>query len=239
MSRAGLVFAATSALLGGCWHSSPGSPTAAGDPSATKLGAVTILCTDRDSAEIVAHADLVLRGPTPGTMTSSKFGFATFDRLQPGTYDLVATFADQPVEIDAVTVRANQTNYLDVTFTLGQPDPIKQRWGDGRLAPVEKFHPRGMATTVSRIEGTVSDVTTHARVVGASITAQRGTAPDVLQAVTDDQGRFRFDDVLPGSYTLSAYYTISGRGQIEVRRSGIQLDGGEGARVPLAIEIAR
>ncbi len=238
MSRAALVSVAAWALASGCWHASDSS-TAADRPPASRFGAVTILCTDRDSAEIVAHADLVLRGPTPATMTSSKYGFATFDHLQPGTYDLVATFADQPVEIDAVAVRANQTSYLDVTFTLGQPDPVKHRWGDGGLAPVERFRPRGMAPTVSRIEGTVSDVTTHARVSGASITAQRGTAPDVLQAVTDDQGRFRFDDVLPGSYTLSADYSISGRGQIQVRRSGIEIAAGEGARVPLAIEIAR
>jgi hypothetical protein len=38
---------------------------------------------------------------------------------------------------------------------------------------------------------------------------------------------------------VSAYYSISGRGQIEVRRSGIQVAAAEAVVVPLWIELAK
>jgi hypothetical protein len=40
-------------------------------------------------------------------------------------------------------------------------------------------------------------------------------------------------------YSISAFYTVSGRGQIEVRRSGIELAGAEAVVVPLFIEMQR
>jgi uncharacterized surface anchored protein len=233
--HAGLVFAAVGVAVTGCWAGN--GDTA--HPHDT-LGAITVLARDHDSGEIVAQADLALRGPQPRTLTTSKYGFATFDKLPPGTYDLVATFATQPYEIDGVIVRANQTDYLDVEFTLGRADPIKTKWGDAHEADIERFHPKDMNPTVARIEGTVSDATTHARVAGAVITAQRGTdQANVLQAVSDDQGRYQFEAVTPGTYIVSATYSVGGRGQIEVRRSDIELAGGESVRVPLAVEIAR
>ena len=39
--------------------------------------------------------------------------------------------------------------------------------------------------------------------------------------------------------TVSAYYTIGGRGEIEVRRSAIDVHGGDGVIVPLWLELAK
>ncbi len=60
-----------------------------------------------------------------------------------------------------------------------------------------------------------------------------------LPAVTDDEGRYRFDDVEPGTYVVSAYYSIGGRAQFEIRRSDIAVAGGEAVIVPIWIEVAK
>jgi hypothetical protein len=47
---------------------------------------------------------------------------------------------------------------------------------------------------------------------------------------------YRFDPVPPGVYVVSAYYSVGNRGQIEVRRSDIEVDAAQGVRVPLWVE---
>jgi hypothetical protein len=180
----------------------------------------------------------VLRGPSRRKLASSKYGFATFKDLPPGSYDLIATYAAQPVEIDRIDVHANQTTYLDVAFTLGRADPVKLEFGATVRGAVDHYRPKDMNPTVSRIEGAVTDSISHARVAGAVITAVDPRRPTAaLQTVTDDQGRYHFDDVAPATYVLSADYSLTGRGQIEVRRSDITVGAGEAAIVPLTVEI--
>jgi protocatechuate 3,4-dioxygenase beta subunit len=58
-----------------------------------------------------------------------------------------------------------------------------------------------------------------------------------LQTVTNEHGRYRFDAVEPGTYVVSAYYNISGRGQIEVRRAGIEVERAQGVIVPIWLEL--
>ena len=88
------------------------------------------------------------------------------------------------------------------------------------------------------IEGTVSDAGTRERVPGAVVSAiARGTT-NTLQEFADERGRFWFRDLAPGTYTLSAYYSMSGHGQIEVQRNGIEVTGGQAVVVPLWIELA-
>ena len=43
----------------------------------------------------------------------------------------------------------------------------------------------------------------------------------------------------PGTYVISAYYSVGGHGEIEVRRSDVAVAGGEAVVVPLWIESAR
>jgi hypothetical protein len=57
--------------------------------------------------------------------------------------------------------------------------------------------------------------------------------------VSDGFGRYRFEAMMPGTYSISAYYSVSGRAQIEVRRSGIEVGGAEAVVVPLWIEMQR
>ena len=83
----------------------------------------------------------------------------------------------------------------------------------------------------------MNDTSTKERVPGAVVTAVT-LAGQTEQTVSDDDGRYRFD-LAPGTYAVSAYYSIGGRGQIEVRRSGIAVAGAEAVSVPLWIELVR
>jgi len=107
------------------------------------------------------------------------------------------------------------------------------------LTAIDRYSPKDLAATVTRIEGTVNDAATHERIVGAVVTAV-GPGTDAgaqtLQTVSDDQGRYRFDVVPPGVYVVSTYYSVGGHAQIEVRRSDIDTLGGQVVVVPLWIE---
>jgi hypothetical protein len=207
---------------------------------APKDGSIAGVARDHDSGEVIAHAGLSVRAS--GEMAARKAssdaqGAFAFDHLPPGRYDLSASFAGQPVSVDNIAVTAGRTAVVDVTFTLGRPDPITVDFGNPKEGAIDRYHPKNHAQATGVIEGTVSDAGSRERVAGAVITASRGHDTDALQGVTDDQGRFKFDDVVPGTYVVSAYYSIAGHGQIEQRRSDIAVAGGEGVIVPLFIEL--
>ena len=125
---------------------------------------------------------------------------------------------------------------VDLTFTLGRPEPIRFDFGSVRESKIDHYRPHGAAPGVAIIEGTVNDTQTRQRVAGAVVTAEIGD--DAQQTVSDDFGRYRFE-VAPGTYVVSAYYSVGGRGQIEVRRSHIEAAGAEAVVVPLWIEMTR
>ena len=117
------------------------------------------------------------------------------------------------------------------TAIAGLPDPVNATQG-----AITTYKPKREITV---IEGAVSELTTRERVSGAVVTAVGGPRADVLQTVTDNQGRYRFDAVDPGIYVVSAYYNIGGRGQIEVRRSGIEVEPAHGVIVPIWVELSK
>jgi uncharacterized surface anchored protein len=205
-------------------------------------GSITGLARDHDSGDPVAHAEIRLRvagDVRARSTTSNAQGTFAFDHLPPGRYDLSASFAGQPVAVDNIDVTAGKTAVVDVTFTLGKPDPVMVDFGNPKEGAIDRYRPKQHAATTGLIEGTVTDSGSRERVAGAVVTASRGPNTDALTAVTDDQGRYRIDPVEPGTYSVSAYYSIGGRGQIEVRRMDITVAGGEGVIVPLWIESAR
>ena len=211
---------------------------AAQHPHATK-GAIAGLARDHDSGDAIAKAEIRLRAQ--GDMTakltrSGADGSFTIADLAPGQYSLTASFAGQPVGIENIEVHAGEPTIVDITFTLGRPDPVRIDFGDPKPAEIGRYKPPHHADS-SLIEGTVNDSRTHERVAGAVVTAVNAGA--TLQVVSDDQGRYRFDPVTPGTYSVSAYYSISGHGQWEVRRSDIHVAAAEGVVVPLWVEIAK
>lgn len=197
-------------------------------------GAIAGLVRDQNSGQPIATAELQLS--TGAHATSARDGVYTFDHVAPGRYTLVGHYAGQPVTVENIVVDAGEATYVDVTFTLGDPKPIVVDLDAAKLDQIRRYHPPDASTL---IEGTVNQVGTRERVAGAVVTAVGGPRKDVLQTVTDDQGRYRFEQVEPGTYAISAYYSIGGRGQIEVRRSDIEVAATEAVVVPLWVEVAK
>jgi hypothetical protein len=205
-----------------------------------KGGSIAGVARDHDSGDPVAHAQLTVRMQgemRPFSLSSNARGAFSFDHLPPGRYDLSASFAGQPITVDNIDVTRGNTSVVDVTFTLGRPDPITVDFGNPKEGEIDRYHPAHHTAATGIIEGTINDSGNHERVAGAVVTAVG--ASGTLQAVSDDQGRYRFDDVHPGTYVVSAYYSVAGHGQIEVRRSDIPVAGGEGVIVPLWVELTR
>ncbi|HEY1558778.1 MAG TPA: carboxypeptidase-like regulatory domain-containing protein [Kofleriaceae bacterium] len=219
---------------------------AAQHPRPTR-GSIGGLARDQDSGDPVAKAQIHLRAD--GELTASHAvvtaadGSYAIPRLAPGNYTLTASFAGQPIDIDHIAVHAGDTTVVDVTFTLGRPEPLHVDFGDPKDGEIARFRSSHVAARAAIIEGSVTDSATRAPVPGAAVTAtsEGGGAgsPVTLETVTDDLGHYRFEAVVPGAYTVSAYYSIGGRGQIEIRRSDIEVDGGGGVIVPLWVELEK
>ncbi|HLL25356.1 MAG TPA: carboxypeptidase-like regulatory domain-containing protein [Kofleriaceae bacterium] len=224
-------------LLAACGAaSSPATPR----PS---TGGIAGLVRDHDSGAPVATAEIRVRAMgqfQPVSTQSSDHGAFDIQKLRPGRYTLSALFAGQPIEVSNIEVRAGEMTMVDVTFTLGRPEPIQYDHAK-KGEEIERYRPKALAAEgLSRIEGTVNDTMTRQRVPGAVVTAMQGNdVASTQQTVSDDEGRYHFERVAPGSYAVSAYYSIGGRAQIEVRRSGIDVAGAEAVIVPLWIEMQR
>lgn len=207
-------------------------------------GTIAGLARDHDSGDPVSKAEITVRaqGDTKAQRTTSNdHGIYDLGRLRPGRYQLTAMFATQPIDVVNIDVRAGETTYVDIVFTLGRPVPMRINFGDTSGA-IARYRPTNLGDSVGLIEGTVNDTSTRERVPGAVVTAvTRDHNHDELteQTVTDDHGRFRFEGIAPGTYSVSAYYSVSGHGQIEVRRSLIDVAGAEAVIVPLWVELTR
>jgi hypothetical protein len=101
---------------------------------------------------------------------------------------------------------------------------------------IDRYRINGMSQEVAFIEGATIDVSSRAAIGGVIVTAWIPGHLDVLQTVSDETGYYRFDDLKPGVYSISAYYSVSHRGQIEIRRSNITVEGGEISIVPLLVD---
>ena len=203
-------------------------------------GMISGIARDHDSGEPIAKAEIRVRAigeMVPISATSLPDGAFLVDHLAPGRYSLSASFAGQPIDVENISVRAGETAYVDLVFTLGQPDPVTVDFGDPKEGAIDRYRPRKIAPDAALIEGTVNDQGSRDRIAGAVVTAYRSTDRETLQTVTDDAGRYRFVTA-PGTYAVSAYYSIGGRGQIEVRRSDIRVGAAEAVIVPLWIEVA-
>jgi hypothetical protein len=232
--RVAILLLCLSACAGGVAHGTKASRT---------TGGIAGLARDHDSGDPVAKAEIRLRATDemkPLETVTSDRGLFDIQKLRPGRYTLSALFAGQPVEVSNIEVRAGEITTVDVTFTLGRPEPLQY---DHTLkgAEIDRYRPKSLsASSAGLIEGTVNDMQTNKRVSGAVVFAVNGSdTASAQQTISDDFGRYRFDSMVPGTYEISTYYSVSNRGRIEVRRSGIEVSRSEAVVVPLWIEMQR
>ena len=203
-------------------------------------GAITGLARDGDSAEPLGAADIRIQGPNGIELrgVSGRDGMYTVDPVKPGRYTVVGTYAGQTVTTTNVQVDAGEATYVDIQFTPSRPAPYTIDYTDPELSQIRKYVTKDNRTL---IEGTVSDSKSRNRIPGAVVTmfGPAGPTADTLQTVTGDDGRYTFDPVTPGVYVVSAYYSVAGHGQIEVRRGDIHVEAGNDIDVPLFIEATR
>jgi hypothetical protein len=203
-------------------------------------GTIAGLARDRESGDPVASAEVHVRREGEMAARADKTaanGAYAVEHLAPGRYTLTAEFAGQPIDVERIDVRAGAIAVVDLAFTLGQPDPIHADFGDPKDGAIARYRSPRQSPDHAVIEGTMVDAATRGPVAGASVTATSSTG--TLLTVTDAHGRYRFDAISPGTYTISAYYTLGGRGDLEIRRSAIDVRGGDGVIVPLWVELER
>lgn len=240
MMAAVKVIAVCIAVLVACGGKSGSEGTTAANRVKLKA-AVLGLARDSHTGEPVSMAEIELKGPEARKTSTNKYGLYTIDGLSAGEYTLKAVFAGQPIEVTKIPVRDGEAVYVDLMFTLGDPQPIHVVFGD-HSAEITRYRPKNIQPSAALIEGTVSDVSTRERVVGAVVTAATLDPANQLrteQTISDDHGRYRFENLTPGVYTVSAYYSIGGRAQVEVQRNKIEIHAEEAVIVPLLIELAK
>lgn len=166
-------------------------------------------------------------------------GEYTIAELAPGTYDMVVVLSGTTMQLTDIPVAAGRTTAFDVPVDVGAVEVPPAAYGALESSDIRTYTPRDLARSPrGRLEGTVTDTVSRERVVGAVVVATSDALPDVLTGVSDDRGRYRFDDLPPGDYTLSAFYQVARRGQIEVRRSGVAVPAETAVIVPLFVEVS-
>ncbi|MCA9677380.1 MAG: carboxypeptidase regulatory-like domain-containing protein [Myxococcales bacterium] len=217
----------------GC-HPSPRGPAA---PTTGSIGGLVVdhVTGEAVRATLTAHDQqsfVVASAHTAGD------GAYRIDGLAPGTYDMVVELPGTSVQLVGIPVTAGHVTAFDIPVDSADvelpPQPYERVASDQilRFTPPDADPRRGV------LEGTINDIVTRERVGAAVVTATSPVLTEALTGVSDDAGRFRFDDLPPGTYMLSAFYQVARRGQIEVRRTEIVVDGGTQVVVPLFVELS-
>jgi hypothetical protein len=200
---------------------------ATGDP----LEAARIIA-QRDfdpSAEQFAWSDV-----PDGTTSTAADGNYTLPLLG-GMYRIAVEYGERRVELTYVGIEGGHTRGLDVAIDLTAREPVVvdvRQTGQRGTLRFRQSRPSSRGT----IEGTVTDLATSERVVGAVVVSTSPAVSRVLHTTSDDAGRFALDELRPGTYTLSVYYRVVGRGNIEVRRSNIAVAAAETTVVELVLD---
>jgi len=201
-------------------------------------GAVAGLVRDASTGAGVPGTRIVLRRPgslEPVHSDTNGDGAYMIVDLPAGHYQVTAYLRE--AAIGAREVDVNPGHLTGVDFAVGALSERAARALDGLSdVPLWRYRPADADPTRGAIEGTVGDVQRRDRVDGAVVTAVRDGDPTAVQAITDDTGRYRLDGLAPGIYVVSAYYAVLRRGQIEVRRNRVEVQGGDVVVVPLWLD---
>jgi hypothetical protein len=186
------------------------------------------------TATLTAHDQDSFVVDTAHTAADGSYAIAD---LAPGVYDMVVVLKGTTLQLTDIPVRAGHVTAFDVPVDIGAVEVPPVAYAQIEGDALKTYQPPGLDPEKSRLEGTVTDSVSRERVAGAVVVATSPDLSEVLTVVSDDRGRFRFPDGPPATYTLSAFYQVARRGQIEVRRSGVEAPPGTAVIVPIFIEV--
>jgi EmrB/QacA subfamily drug resistance transporter len=167
----------------------------------------------RQNGEAIDAAAITLtdvRGDVVGAVMSGPDGGYVLADLYPGDYTLTATAEGTRPAARSVTVQGVGTHQVDVVLL-----------SNGTLA------------------GTVRAASTGLPVRDASVTVVDGYGNVVATAITGDDGRYEFNDLLPAAYTLTAsgYAPVATRVDLAGDRTERDVTLGQAAGVGLPVPV--
>ena len=234
LSRSLLVAAATLASLPGC-----GAAAGQFQPAATRDGMLAGMIRTADTGAPVDDAIVVLRRQgelAPVQERTTGTGAYMIARLAPGRYQVKVYRDERTVGDEDVAIVAGRVTGLDLAIGPRLPEPDRRSLDVASGTPLWRYRPTDGDAASGAIEGTVSEDAARLRLGGAVVTVADREGRLVADGVTDDEGRYRFDRVPPGVYVVSAYYTLIGRAQFEIRRGEVVVEPGVVVVVPLVLE---
>lgn len=199
-------------------------------------GAVAGLVRNASTGLGVEGARVVLRRPgslEPVQGVTDAAGAYYIADLPPGPYTIVAYVEKTQIGEQTAQIEHDQITGLDFAYGGMGVDPIDLNAPS--MAPLWRYRPPGADQTTGAIEGTVAD-TRQERLAGAVVSIVRDGEVSAEQTFTDEHGRFQVAGLSPGNYSVSAYYAVVTRAQMEVRRNQVKVGGGEVVVVPLWLE---
>lgn len=213
------------------------------DPKTT--GTIAGKVQDKISGEPLSMATVVVadtddrRYEIPHASTDAD-GKYRIEGIPPGTYRVVAFYSDEATQHTNVAVKAGRNTSLDFKVQIvaedGDTTTPHEDTAGVHAGTRDRGYGHSKHRTTGSIMGRILDAETQKPIPGAVVSATMPGLTNAIHAMADKHGRYRFVGIRPGIYTLSVYYHLVDRGNIEFRRAGVRVIPGRVARIQLRLD---
>jgi len=235
-SHLALAFLAGTLLAcGGASTATKKTPTNAAGPNAGGIDGVVL---DAQTGTAVSFVSVIAKAADSKrtySHTTDGTGHFTLKALPPGTYQVMATYGSHTTRHINVPVKRTGSTHIHMR--------IDMRVKEAKVVPYKHTPavpppPQRVISKSSRglIEGLVRNAKTKELLPGTVVGASSSVLPEPRLAVVDAKGRYRLPGLPPGTYVLSIYYTVVDRGNVEVRRGGVEVNKGKATIIDLMLD---
>ncbi len=234
--RSHLAITIVLAIAVGCGSSSV--TTKKNRTASPKAGGIDGVVLDKVTGAPISFVTVIAKAyKTNQTYSHTTDGSGRFvlDALPAGTYQVVASYGRHSTRQTGVPVTARKRTHMHVHLDMRVAQAVTAPYKPVAAVPAP---PKKAITSKTRgaIEGLVRNAKTKELLPGAVVGASSSVLPEPRLAVADKQGRYRLLGLPPGTYVLSIYYTVVERGNVEFRRSGVEVSGGKATVIDLMLD---